>query len=162
MLVNAYSRLDADTQHLFKTGLGSHIVDRSELAAVHEEQHRQYFEPAAEETTARLGRLLGADFLIVYRIKLPELRERLFAEEASQLPPVTIYGKAVRVETGEEEWSHVVSVEIGRVHHWPGEVSLDHAIWYALNRGVDDMLVALAKTVAKEQIRLEMERPDRR
>src|SRR2546428_1068775 len=108
MLANAYARLDADTDHLFQIGLGSHIVERSELAAVNDEQHRQYFEPAAENTTVRLGRLLGADVLILYRIKVPALRERLFAVEAGQMSPVTIFSKAMRVETGEDE--------IGRAH----------------------------------------------
>ena len=65
MLANAYARLDADTDHLFRIGLGSHIVERSDLAAVNDEKHRQYFEPAAEDTTVRLGRLLGADVLIL-------------------------------------------------------------------------------------------------
>lgn len=161
MLVNAYARLDADTGHLFHIGLGSHIVERSELAAVHEEQHRQYFEPAAEETTVRLGRLLGADVLILYRIKIPALRERLFAVEADQMSPVTIFGKATRVETGEEVWSHVVTVEIGRVRHQTVEVSFDHAIWHAVNRGVEEMLAALAEAVVGEQVRSETHRQDR-
>ena len=155
MLVNAYARLDADTDHLFQIGLGSHIVERNELAAMHEEQHRQYFEPAAEETTVRLGRLLGADVLILYRIKVPALRERLFAVDAGQMSPVTILGKAMRVETGEEVWNHVVTVEIGRVRHQTVEVSFDHAIWHAMNRGVEEMLAVLAEAVVGEQVRAE-------
>ena len=162
LLVNAYSRLDAHTDYLFQRGLGSQIVERSDLAVVHEEQHRQYFEPAEEETTVRLGRLLGADILIVYRIKIPELRERLFTEQADQLSPVTIFGKAVRVETAEEVWTHAVTVEIGRIRHGLTEVSLDHAIWHALNQGVDEMLAALAEAVISVQLKSEREGQERR
>ena len=161
MLVNAYARLDADTDHLFRIGLGSHIVERSELAAVNDEQHRQYFEPAAENTTVRLGRLLGADVLILYRIKVPALRERLFAVEAGHMSPVTIFSKAMRVETGEDVWSHVVTVEVGRVRHQTVEVSFDHTIWHALNRGVDEMLATLAEAVVGEQVRSETHRQDK-
>jgi hypothetical protein len=34
---------------------------------------------------------------------------------------------------------------------------MDHAIWHAVNRGVDEMLVSVAETVAKEQIRVDQE-----
>jgi hypothetical protein len=162
LLVNAYSRLDADTDYLFQRGLGSQIVARSDLAVVHEEQHRQYFEPSGEETTVRLGRLLGADILIVYRIKIPEFRERLFAEQADQLSPVTILGKAVRVETAEQVWTHAVTVEIGRIRHGLAEVSIDHAIWHALNQGVYEMLAALTEAEASVQFKSERERQERR
>jgi hypothetical protein len=162
MLLNAYARLDADTDYLLQKGLGSQIVDRSDLTAVHEEQHRQYFEPAGEETTVRLGRLLGADTLIVYRIKTPELRERLFADRADQLSPVTIFSKVVRVETGEEVWTHAVTVEIGQTRHGLAEVTADHAIWHALNQGVDEMLAALTETVASAQLKFESDRQERR
>ena len=162
LLVNAYSRLDADTDFLFQRGLGSQIVERSDLAVIHEEQHRQYFEPSGEETTVRLGRLLGADILIVYRIKIPELRERLFADQADQLSPVTIFGKAVRVETAEQVWTHAVTIEIGRIRHGLAEVSMDHAIWHALNQGVYEMLAALAEAVVSVQLKSDRERQEGR
>ena len=153
MLVNAYARLDAQTDLLFQQGLGSHVVERSELAAVRHEQRWQYREPAAEEATARLGQLLGADALIVYRIKIPELRERLFAEMGAPLSPVTIVAKVVRVETGEEVWSHVVTVEERQTVTWPGGgLGFNPAVWQALDRGVEEMLVAVGEAVTCELV----------
>lgn len=158
MLVNAYARLDAQTVLLFEQGLGSHIVERSELPAVRNEQRWQYMEPAAEETTARLGQLLSPDALILYRIKIPELRERLFAEEGDPLSPVTIFVKVVRVETGEEVWSHVVTVQERRsVQRLGGGVGFDPAVWQALDRGVEEMLIAIGEAVTCEQLRCEGE-----
>ena len=156
MLVNAYARLDAQTHLLFQQGLGSHIVERSELPAVRKEQHWQYAEPAAEEATARLGQLLGADTLILYQIKIPELRERLFAEWGTPLSPITLSAKVVRVETGEAVWSHVVTVEERQTVLSPGGgIGFNPAVWQALDRGVDEMLVAVGEAVTCEQVRCE-------
>jgi len=158
MLLNAYARLDAQTDFLFQEGLGSHVVERSELRAVRHEQRWQYSEPAAEEATARLGQLLGADALILYHIKIPELRERLFAEEGAPFSPVTIFAKVVRVETGEDVWSHVVTVEARRGDQWSGGgLGFDPAVWQALDRGVDEMLMAVGEAVICEQLSCEGE-----
>ena len=86
----------------------------------------------------------------------------MFAEQADQLSPVTIFGKAVRVETAEEVWTHAVTVEIGRIRHGLTEVSLDHAIWHALNQGVDEMLAALAEAVVRMQLKSERGGQERR
>ncbi len=147
-VTNAYARLDAETDRLFKQGLGSRVVERSHLRAVQAEQRWQYLSPASEETTVRLGRLVGADALILYRIKIPELRERMFASEGTLLSPVTIQGKVVRVETGEDVWSYVVTVEVGqsRRQFGPGG-GYDPAVWQAVDRGVDAMLGAVAEAV---------------
>jgi len=158
MLVNAYARLDAQTDLLFQEGLGSHVVERSELPAVRHEQRWQYSEPAAEEATARLGQLLGADALILYQIKIPELRERLFAEEGAPLSPITIFAKVVRVETGEDVWSHVVTVEARQgIQLSGGGLGFDPAVWQALDRGVEAMLMAVAEAVTCEQASCEGE-----
>ncbi len=145
---NAYARLDAETDRLFKQGLGSRVVERSHLRAVQAEQRWQYIGPASEETTVRLGRMVGADALILYRIKIPELRERMFASEGTPLSPVTIQGKVVRVETGEEVWSYVVTVEVGQSRRQFGTGGgYDPAVWQAVDRGVDAMLGAVAEAV---------------
>src|SRR5437763_4631764 len=128
MLANAYARLDAQTDQLFQLALGSQIVERSELSTVQAEQHWQYLEPAAEATTARLGRLLGADALVLYHITIPTMRERLFASEGEPFSAVTISGKIVRVETGEEIWSNVVTVDEGHTRQQLADgVGVHHA-----------------------------------
>ena len=86
----------------------------------------------------------------------------MFAEQADQLSPVTIFGRAVRVETAEEVWTYAVTVEIGRIRHGLAEVSFDHAIWHALDQGVDEMLAALAEAVISVQLKSEREGQERR
>ncbi len=163
MLGNAYARLDAQTDQLFQLALGSHIVERSELSTVQAEQHWQYVQPAEEATTARLGRLLGADALILYRITIPAVRERMFALEGEPLSPVTIFGKIVRVETGEEIWSHVVTVEEGQARQRPAAVlGFDPTVWQALDRGVEEMLVAVGEAVTCAQVSCETEKENTR
>ncbi len=151
LLLNAYTRLDVVTDQLFQQGLGSHVVERTELPAVHTEQLWQYAEPTAEDTQVRLGRLSGADALVLYRIKGPELRERLFVSEGAPLSPITISAKVIRVETGEEVWSQVVTVELGGPNQRPDTgIDFDPAVWKAVDRGVDEMLAALAEAMACE------------
>lgn len=163
MLANAYARLDAQTDQLFQLALGSHVLERSALSVAKAEQRWQYVEPAAEATTARLGRLLGADALVLYHITLPALRERMFASEGEPLSPVTISGKIVQVETGEEIWSHVVTVEEGQAHQRPAAgIGFDPTVWQALNRGVDEMLVAVGEAVACAQVSCETEKENTR
>jgi len=159
MLANAYARLDAQTDQLFQLALGSQIVERSELSTVQAEQHWQYLEPAAEATTARLGRLLGADALVLYHITIPTMRERLFASEGEPFSAVTISGKIVRVETGEEIWSHVVTVEEGQTRQRPAAgIGFDPTIWQALDRGVNEMLVALGEALTCAQVSCETQK----
>ena len=128
-----------------------------------EHQHSRHLGTAAEATTARLGRLLGADALILYHITIPALRERMLASEGEPLSPVTIFGKIVRVETGEEIWSHVVTVEEQQAHQRPAAgIGFDPTVWQALDRGVDEMLVAVGEAVACAQVSCETEKENTR
>lgn len=153
MLVSAYARLDVETDQIFQHGLDSQVVERSELPAVQAEQRWQYGAPAAEDTTARLGRLLGADALVLYRITIPALRERLLASEGTPLPPVTIVTKVIRVETGEEVWSHMVAIEVVRGGQQPvAATGFDPVIGQAVHRGVEEALAAVAEAVMRERV----------
>lgn len=146
-LAYAYARLETMTSHLLRDNLGSLIVERGDLRSVREEQRWQYAEPAAEPTTARLGRLSGADTLIMYRILSPTPRERLFASEGI-VSPVTIIGKVVRVETGEVVWNHLVSVEVSPLDRWRGPGNgFDPGMRQALDHGVKAMEAALSYAV---------------
>ena len=146
-LAYAYARLETMTSHLLRDTLGSLVVERGELTSVREEQRWQYTEPAAESTTAKLGRLSGADTLIMYRILGPTLRERLFASEGT-VAPVTIIGKVVRVETGEVVWNHLVSVDVNPLDRWRGAgIGFDPGMRQALDHGVKAMEAALTYAV---------------
>jgi hypothetical protein len=148
MLANAYARLNTGTSRLFQQELGSAVLERSDLPVLKAEQRWQYLEPAAEETSVALGRLLGADALMLYRIKIPELRERLFAREGDRFSPITISGKVMQVSTGEKVWSHVVTVEVSRDAKEPtSRFALDPAIWSGLVRAVNEMLTAVSEAI---------------
>ena len=64
----------------------------------------------------------------------------------------------MRVETGEDVWSHVVTVEARRGDQWSGGgLGFDPAVWQALDRGVDEMLMAVGEAVICEQLSCEGE-----
>jgi len=146
-LAYAYARLETMTNHLLREALGTQVVERGDLTVIHLEQRWQHAEPASEETTARLGRLSGADALVLYRILSPSFRERLFASEES-LSPVAIIGKVVRVETGEVVWTHLVSVAMQPMDRWRGtRFDSDPMVRQALDHGVEAMEAALNSAV---------------
>ena len=146
-LVYTYARLETMTDHLLREAMGSRIVDRRDLTSIHTEQGWQYAAPASEETSVRLGRLSGADTLVLYRILSPTLRERLFAPEGA-LSSVTIIGKVIRVETGEVVWNHLVSVNVRPPDRWQGAgFGLDTTVRQALEHGVNAMEAALTHAV---------------
>lgn len=148
MVDTGYSLLEARTAEFFRTRLGSQVVERSEMNVILAEQVWQHRRGTDESSIINLGRLLGADALMLYRIRTPRLRERLFAEAGDLLPPVTILAKLVRVETGEDLWTRVVTVEVRR--HEDGSfrgLGFDADVWRAVANGVDEMLQALEHAV---------------
>ncbi|WP_447973661.1 hypothetical protein [Nitrospira sp. Kam-Ns4a] len=117
MLATAYAKLESRTANLFQTVLGSQVAERTDLPSVQAEQHWQYAQPAAEDSLVSLGRLVGADALVLYRIVTPDLAERMFAESGAALSPVSVLAKVVGVETGLVLWTYEVTVPTRSAGH---------------------------------------------
>jgi hypothetical protein len=100
-----------------------------------------------------VGKLVGADALVLYRIVTPDLAERLFAEAGDSLSPVTVLAKVVGVETGLILWTHEVTEPVRSAgRHLSREGGYDPGVQQALDRGVDEMLAALAEAIVCEQV----------
>lgn len=56
------------------------IIDRSQMPASVAEQRFQVGGLVSEESAVRIGRMLGVDSVLIYRIDGPTLRERFFAQ----------------------------------------------------------------------------------
>lgn len=151
-LAGTYAKLESRTATLFQTVLGSQVVERADLPSVLTEQSWQYTHAVSEQSLVSVGKLVGADALVLYRIVTPDLAERIFAEAGDELSPVTVLAKVVGVETGVVLWAHEVTEPVRSAgRHLSREGGYDPGVGQALDRGVDEMLAALAEAIVCEQ-----------
>jgi hypothetical protein len=71
------------------------IIDRSHMPTIVSEQRYQVSGLVSEESAVRIGRMLGADNVLIYLINGPTLRDRLFARQHQDLPPMTVTSKII-------------------------------------------------------------------
>jgi len=137
---SAYTRLEGAAFQLkiFRPKL--RIIDRSHLLAIVSEQRFQSGGLVSEESAVRIGRMLGVDSVLIYQIDGPSLRDRIFAREQRDLPPVTVTSKIIRVESGEVIYYNVVTERAGDTEgsNWLLTDNIDYQRWSreALDRGV--------------------------
>lgn len=77
------------------------VVERRHLTAVIHEQRLQLTAQFSDDSAVHVGRMLGADSIVVFHIDGPSWRDRLLARMHGTMPPVVISSKVVEVETGE-------------------------------------------------------------
>ena len=77
------------------------VLERRNLIAVTTEQRVQLSGQFSDDSAVHVGRMLGADSIVVFHIDGPSWRDRLLARMHGTMPPVVVSSKVVRVETGE-------------------------------------------------------------
>lgn len=117
-LRDAYVRLEGATFQLKDQRPSLKIVDRFNLPALLTEHRLQFGGAVSEETAIRLGRLLGVDSVLIYRIEGPTWRDRLLARQHSDLPPVIVMSKIIRVESAEVVFHNVVTARVEDQPEW--------------------------------------------
>lgn len=137
---SAYSRLEG-AAFQFKTFRPNlRIIDRSHIPIIVAEQRFQVGGLVSEESAVRVGRMLGVDSVLIYRIDGPTLRDRFFAHTYRDLPPVTITSKIIRVESGEVVYHNVVTARVDETEGsgWSLSDNVDYQRWSreAIDRGV--------------------------
>jgi hypothetical protein len=139
-LLNGYLRLEAATFELKSRRPGLQIVDRLHLPELLSEQRLQLAGGAADDSTVRIGRMLGVDSLVIYGIEMPGVRERALARLYGDLPPVIVTTKVLKIETGEVLYYNVVTSTIPDPQGgWSGfgnERAVHPEILAALDRGL--------------------------
>lgn len=105
----AYSRLEEATFQLKRQRSWIKIVDRHNLDQLTEEQRFQLSGRVADESAVRVGKWLGADSMVVFRIEGPTWRERLLARMYGKMPPFVVSSKIISLESGEVFYHDVVS-----------------------------------------------------
>lgn len=125
-MADAYHRLEGETFQLKVHRPDLKIVDRFNLPILRDEQRLQLSNAVAEDSAVRLGRLLGVDSVLIYRIDGPTYRDRLWARRGSDLPPVTVTSKLIRVESGEVLYHRVVVARIEDASAWGSADGVDY------------------------------------
>jgi hypothetical protein len=137
---SAYSRLEGAAFQLKTFRPNLRIIDRSHMPAIVAEQRFQVGGLVSEESAVRIGRMLGVDSVLIYRIDGPTLRDRFWARQHRDLPPVTVTSKIIRVESGEVVYHNVVTARAEETEGsgWSLSDHVDYQRWSheAVDRGV--------------------------
>ena len=146
-LAATYAHLEARTFFLKTARPSLQFVERRELGTLLDEHRLQLSGAGADETTVRLGALLGADSLLQYRVERPSLHDRMWALFSGRLPPVRVFTKITRVESGEVVFHHEAVVQPPAVSDDATLASLEPIIREAVDAGIDATLLALRKAL---------------
>ena len=149
---SAYSQLEGAAFQLKAHRPTLRIIDRSHMGTVFSEQRFQSGGLVSDESAVRIGQMLGVDSVLIYRIDGPTLRDRLWARQYQDLPPITVTTKIIRVESAEVVYHDVVTARV-RVGPADGsgwslsDSSVDYQRWSreALDRGVKQAVVDLRR-----------------
>jgi hypothetical protein len=136
-LTEAYNRLEGATFRLKLFRPDLKIVDRFDLPRVLDEHRLQLAGGVADDSAIRIGRLLGVDSVLIYRIDVPSLRDRIWARQDRDLPPITVTSKLIRVESAEILYHNVVTARVEDVPSW-GWSPVDSQDFQRLSRDAMD------------------------
>jgi hypothetical protein len=141
-LAYAYSRLEEATFQLKRQRSWIKIVDRRNLDQLTEEQRFHFSGRVADDSAVRLGRWIGADSMVVFRIDGPTWRERLLARMYGKMPPFIVSSKIISLESGEVLYHDVVtSTPVPPSGEWTDYAS-DYELRPAMHAALDQALTS--------------------
>jgi hypothetical protein len=114
-LMEAYSQQEGAVFQLKELRPGLRIVDRFNLGTVLGEQRLEASGLISDEYAVRLGRILGVDGILLYRIEGPSYRDRFFTRHGyagEGTPGFVITSKVIMVETAEIVFHNVVTSRV--------------------------------------------------
>jgi curli biogenesis system outer membrane secretion channel CsgG len=133
-------KLEQATFQLKKRRSWIKIVERRSLETVRDEQHLQASGRVADDSAMHVGKWLGADSLVIFRIDRPRWRDRLLARFYEQMAPVVVSSKIISVETGEVLYHDVVQIvpvsPLGKWEHYGSDTELQSAVRISLDQAV--------------------------
>ncbi len=140
LAMDAYARLAGTTFRFKEQRPSLRILERFDLSVIQHEQRFQLSGAVSDESALSVGRLMGVDSVLLYRIEEPSVRDRALAKHFGDLPPFTVTSKIIMVESGEVVYHNVVTAPIARAHlpvpHFFSDPEMDHQLRAALDRGV--------------------------
>lgn len=135
-----YTRLEEAAFHLKRQRSWIRIVDRHNLEQVNEEQRFQLSGRVADDSAVQVGKWLGADSMVLFRIDGPTWRERLLARFHGKMPPFVVSSKIISLESGEVLYHDVVtSTPVPVSGEW-GDYASDFELRPAMQLALDQAL----------------------
>jgi hypothetical protein len=140
-----YSRLEQAAFQLKRQRSWIKIVERRNLVPLTDEQRFQLSGRIGDDSAVRVGKWLGADSMVVFRIDGPTWRERLLARMYGKMPPFVVSSKIISLESGEVLYHDIVTaVPVPPSGEWSDYAS-DHELHPALQSSLDHALsIAIA------------------
>jgi hypothetical protein len=149
-LAYGYSRLEEATFQLKRQRSWIKIVDRRNLDQVTEEQRFQLSGRVADDSAVRIGKWIGADSMVVFRIDGPTWRERLLARMYGKMPPFVVSSKIISLENGEVLYHDVVTATpiplSGEWSDYSSDYELRPAMHAALNEALTSAILHLHRS----------------
>ena len=146
-LLNAYARLHGASFQLKELRPLLRIVERFDLPTILDEHRFQLGGSVSDESAIRLGRLLGVDTVLIYRIEGPSARDLLFARYSGAIPPYLVSSKIILVESAEVVFHNVVTSTVEEPESPPSSFAFgsgwERVARIALDRGVDQTIADL-------------------
>ncbi|HEY6084694.1 MAG TPA: hypothetical protein VIU63_04825 [Nitrospira sp.] len=137
-----YGRLEQAAFQLKRQRPWIKIVDRQNMQPLTDEQRLQLSGRVADDSVVRIGKWLGADTMVLFRIDMPTWRERTLARFHGRMTPFVVSSKVISVETGEVLYHDIVSaVPVPASGEWTDYAS-DHELQPALRSALDQALSA--------------------
>ena len=145
-----YTRLEEATFQLKQQRSWIKIVDRRNLEQLTEEQRFQLSGRVADDSAVQVGKWLGADSMVLFRIEGPSWRERLLARMYGKMPPFVVSSKIISLESGEVLYHDVVSATplpgTGEWSDYASDYELRPAMHAALNQALSSAILHLRRS----------------
>lgn len=146
----AYSRLEEATFQLKRQRSWIKIVERRNVEQLSEEQRFQLSGRVSDDSAIGVGKWLGADTMVVFRIEGPGWRERLLARMYGKMPPVVVSSKVISLESGEVFYHDVVSATpvpvSGEWSDYGSDQELRPAVHAALDQALSRAILHLRRS----------------
>ncbi|HKT35427.1 MAG TPA: hypothetical protein VJR03_11395 [Nitrospira sp.] len=139
-LAYGYTRLEEATFQLKRQRSWIKIVDRRNLEQLTEEQRFQLSGRVADDSAVRIGKWIGADSMVLFRIEGPSWRERLLARMYGRMPPFVVSSKIISLESGEILYHDVVAATPVPISGEWSDYASDYELRPAMHAALDQAL----------------------
>ena len=135
-----YSRLEQAAFQLKRQRSWIKILERRNVEPLTDEQRFQLSGRISDDSAVRVGKWLGADSMVVFRIEGPTWRERMLARMYGKMPPFVVSSKIISLESGELLYHDIVTaVPVPPSGEWSDYAS-DYELHPALHSALDHAL----------------------
>ena len=139
-VVYGYSRLEQAAFELKKQRAWIKIVERRNIQLLTDEQRFQVSGHVADDSAMGVGKLLGVDSVLFFRVDMPSWRDRMLARFYGRMPPIVVSSKIISVESGEVLYHDtVIAMATPLSGEWSDYAS-DYELQPALRSALDHAL----------------------